>query len=209
MTRVGDPAQTVEGVSEETKAGLFGIVFDRAGRRWLYYSTATDNRIVRFDGATPTVVVSGMRRAQIHDGGRLAVGPDGAIYAGTGDAAQPNLAQDDGSLNGKILRIDPDVGAAEVFSKGRRNVQGLCFDPGGRFLATEHGPDRGDEINEVHRGDNGGWPQTTGNGIKNYTPTIAPAGCAVYNSDLIPGWKGSMLFVTLKGRDLRRLTVLG
>jgi aldose sugar dehydrogenase len=206
VTRLGDPAQRVEGVAEQTEAGLFGITFDRAGRRWLYYSTATDNRIVRYDGATPTVVVSGLRRAQIHDGGRLALGPDGAIYAGTGDAAQPDLAQNDQSLNGKVLRIDPDTGNAEVFSTGHRNVQGLCFDAAGRFLSTEHGPDRGDEVNDLHRGDNGGWPQVTGNGIKNWTPTIAPAGCAVYNADLIPAWKGSMLFVTLKEQDLRRLT---
>jgi glucose/arabinose dehydrogenase len=206
VTRLGDPPQAVEGVAEQTEAGLFGITFDRAGRRWLYYSTATDNRIVRYDGATARVMVSGLRRAQIHDGGRLALGPDGAIYAGTGDAAQQDLAQNDQSLNGKILRIDPDTGDTEVFSKGHRNVQGLCFDANGRFLSTEHGPDRGDEINDLHRGDNGGWPQVTGNGIKNWTPTIAPAGCAVYNADLIPGWKGSMLFVTLKDQDLRRLT---
>jgi glucose/arabinose dehydrogenase len=206
VTRVGDPPQTVPGVAEQTEAGLFGITFDRAGRRWLYYSTANDNRIVRYDGANPTVIVSGLQRGQIHDGGRLALGPDGAIYAGTGDASQSALAQDDNSFNGKILRIDPDSGATEVFSTGHRNVQGLCFAPGGRFLSTEHGPDRGDEVNDLHRGDNGGWPQVTGNGIKNWTPTIAPAGCTIYNADLIPGWKGSMLFVTLKGQDLRRLT---
>ncbi|HZI39938.1 MAG TPA: PQQ-dependent sugar dehydrogenase, partial [Acidimicrobiia bacterium] len=72
-----------------------------------------------------------------------------------------------------------------------------------------HGPERGDEVNELRQGYNGGWPGTTGNGIKNWTPTIAPAGCAVYDADLIPGWKGSMLFVTLKDKDLRRLTFNG
>jgi aldose sugar dehydrogenase len=150
--------------------------------------------------------VSGLRKAQIHDGGRLAVGPDGAIYVGTGDAAQPDLAQDDDSLNGKVLRIDVATGKPSIFTKGHRNVQGLCFAASGRFLSTEHGPDRGDEINDLKQGYNGGWPGTTGNGIKNWTPTIAPAGCAVYEADLIPGWKGSLLFVTLKGKDLRRLT---
>ncbi|HEX6379918.1 MAG TPA: PQQ-dependent sugar dehydrogenase, partial [Acidimicrobiia bacterium] len=156
--------------------------------------------------APPTVVVSGLKKAQIHDGGRLALGPDGALYIGTGDAAQPDLAQDDQSLNGKVLRVDTTTGKASVFSKGHRNVQGLCFAASGRFLSTEHGPERGDEVNDLHQGDNGGWPGTTGNGIKNWTPTIAPAGCAVYDADLIPGWKGSMLFVTLKDKDLRRLT---
>jgi glucose/arabinose dehydrogenase len=208
VRRLGDEPETVDGVVEQGESGLHGIAFDNVGRRYLYFTAADDNRVVRFDapGAPPTVLVSGIRKAQIHDGGRMALGPDGALYIGTGDAAQPNLAQDDGSLNGKVLRLDTTTGKAAVFSKGHRNVQGLCFAPGGRFLATEHGPERGDEVNELRQGFNGGWPGTTGNGIKNWTPTIAPAGCAVYDADLIPGWKGSMLFVTLKDKDLRRLT---
>jgi glucose/arabinose dehydrogenase len=208
VRRLGDQPETVDGVVEQGESGLHGIAFDREWRRYLYFTAADDNRVVRFDtpGAPPTVLVSGIRKAQIHDGGRMALGPDGALYIGTGDAAQQNLAQDDGSLNGKVLRLDTTTGQAAVFSKGHRNVQGLCFAPGGRFLATEHGPERGDEVNELREGYNGGWPGTTGNGIKNWTPTIAPAGCAVYDADLIPGWKGSMLFVTLKDKDLRRLT---
>jgi glucose/arabinose dehydrogenase len=209
VRRFGDAPETIAGVVEAGESGLMGIAFDRDGRRYLWYTTATDNRLVRYDnpGAAPTVLVSGLKRAEIHDGGRLALAPDGrAIYVGTGDAAEPDLAQDDGSLNGKVLRIDIGAGQVAVFSKGHRNVQGLCFAPSGRFLSTEHGPDKGDEINDLHQGDNGGWPGTTGNGIKNWTPTIAPAGCAVYNADLIPAWKGSMLFVTLKEQDLRRLT---
>jgi glucose/arabinose dehydrogenase len=208
VRRQGDEPQTVDGVVEQGESGLHGVAFDRVGRRYLYFTAASDNRVVRYDapGAPPTVLVSGIRKAQIHDGGRMALGPDGALYIGTGDASEKELAQDDKSLNGKVLRLDTSTGQAAVFSTGHRNVQGLCFAPGGRFLSTEHGPERGDEINDLHQGDNGGWPGTTGNGIKNYTPTIAPAGCAVYDADLIPGWKGSMLFVTLKEQDLRRLT---
>ena len=208
VRRQGDEPQTVDGVVEQGESGLHGVAFDGVGRRYLYFTAADDNRIVRYDapGAPPVVLVSGIRKAQIHDGGRMVLGPDGALYIGTGDAAQQNLAQNDASLNGKVLRLDTSTGQTAVFSKGHRNVQGLCFAPNGRFLSTEHGPERGDEINDLHQGDNGGWPGTTGNGIKNYTPTIAPAGCAVYDADLIPGWKGSMLFVTLKEQDLRRLT---
>ena len=208
VRRQGDEPQAVDGVVEQGESGLHGVAFDGVGRRYLYFTAASDNRVVRYDapGAPPTVLVSGIRKAQIHDGGRMALGPDGAVYIGTGDASEKDLAQDDRSLNGKVLRLDTNTGQAAVFSKGHRNVQGLCFAPGGRFLSTEHGPERGDEINDLHQGDNGGWPGTTGNGIQNYTPTIAPAGCAVYDADLIPGWKGSMLFVTLKEQDLRRLT---
>jgi glucose/arabinose dehydrogenase len=208
VRRLGDQPETVDGVVEQGESGLMGIAFDRTGRRYLWYTTATDNRLVRYDapGAPPAVVVSGVKKAQIHDGGRLALGPDGALYVGTGDAAEPELSQDDKSLNGKVLRVDTTTGQAAIFSKGHRNVQGLCFAPGGRFLATEHGPSGNDEVNELRQGFNGGWPGTAGNGLKNWSPSIAPAGCAVYDADLIPGWKGSMLFVTLRGEDLRRLT---
>jgi aldose sugar dehydrogenase len=208
VRRQGDSPETIDGVVEDGESGLMGIAFDRDGRRYLWYTTATDNRLVRYDapGAPGKVLVSGLKKAQIHDGGRLAIGPDGALYVGTGDAAERDLAQDDRSLNGKVLRVDTTSGQASIFSKGHRNVQGLCFSASGRFLSTEHGPDRGDEINDLRQGYNGGWPGTSGNGIKNWTPTIAPAGCAVYEADLIPGWKGSLLFVTLKDQDLRRLT---
>lgn len=208
VRRLGDQPENVEGVVEQGESGLHGIAFDRDGRRYLYFTAADDNRVIRQDkpGASPTVLVSGIRKAQIHDGGRMALGPDGALYIGTGDAAETDLAQDDASLNGKVLRLDTATGQAAIFSKGHRNVQGLCFAGSGRFLSTEHGPERGDEVNDLRQGFNGGWPATTGNGIKNWTPTIAPAGCAVYDADLIPGWKGSMLFVTLKDKDLRRLT---
>jgi glucose/arabinose dehydrogenase len=208
VRRLGDAPQNVDGVVEEGESGLHGIAFDRAGRRYLYFTSASDNRVVRYDAPAgpPTVLVSGIRKARIHDGGRLALGPDGALYISTGDATETSLSQDDGSLNGKVLRLDTTTGKPAVFSKGHRNVQGLCFAPGGRFLSTEHGPSGNDEVNELRQGFNGGWPGTSGNGIKNYSPSIAPAGCAVYDADLIPGWKGSMLFVTLRGEDLRRLT---
>src|SRR5687767_9875448 len=162
VRRLGDAPETVAGVVETGESGLMGIAFDRLGRRYLWYTTATDNRLVRYDapGAAPTVLVSGVKRAQIHDGGRLALGPDGALYVGTGDASERDLAQDDRSLNGKVLRVDTTTGQAAVFSKGHRNVQGLCFAASGRFLATEHGPERGDEVNDLKRGENYGWPGT-------------------------------------------------
>jgi glucose/arabinose dehydrogenase len=152
------------------------------------------------------VLVSGIARASIHDGGRLRFGPDGTLYASTGDAGQTGLAPDPNSLNGKVLRVNTNQGGANVFSRGHRNPEGLCFAPDGRFLSTEHGPTGNDEVNVLSEGFNGGWPGTAGNGIRNYTPSVAPAGCAVYNADLIPQWRGSMLFGTLRGEGLRRLT---
>ena len=207
LTRLGGETRTIEGVVENGEAGLMGLEFDEQGRAYVMYTAADENRVVRLEeDGRQTVLVGGIAAGSIHDGGRLRFGPNRMLYASTGDAGDGDLAQDDRSLNGKILEIDPDSGDVRVFSSGHRNAQGLCFEPGGRFFSTEHGPDVGDEINLLTAGSNGGWPQTTGNGIRNYTPTIAPAGCTVYSADLIPQWRGSLLFVTLKDESLRRLT---
>lgn len=207
LRRLDGPSVEIDGVVEDGEAGLMGLEFDDEGRTYLMYTAADENRIVRLEeDGSQTVLVEGVAKASNHDGGRLRFGPDGTLYASTGDAGNPDLAQEDGSLNGKILAIDPASGDVRIFSKGRRNAQGLCFDPNGRFFSTEHGPDEGDEVNILTEGSNGGWPEAVGNGIQNYTPTIAPAGCAFYSDDLIPQWRGSLLFVTLKDASLRRLS---
>ncbi|HVL93741.1 MAG TPA: PQQ-dependent sugar dehydrogenase [Acidimicrobiales bacterium] len=207
LTRLGEQPRTVAGVAESGEAGLMGLEIDGRGRVFVMYTGGSDNRVVeiRPDGSQ-RVLVSGIAKAAIHDGGRIRFGPDGALYASTGDAGDTDLSQQRDSLNGKVLRIDPDSGGHRVYSLGHRNIQGLCVAPGGRFLATEHGPAQGDEVNQITDGFNGGWPDRVGNGLRNYTPTIAPCGCAVYGADLIGAWKGSMLFVTLKDADLHRLT---
>ena len=208
LTRLGDAPRTIAGVQESGEAGLMGLEIDRQDRVYLMYTASDGNRIVRLNAdGSQTVLIRGIRAASIHDGGRLRFGPDGMLYATTGDAGDGDLARpNSGTLNGRILRIDPNTGRYSVFSTGHRNPQGLCFAPDGRLFSTEHGPDRGDEINIITQGSDGGWPDTTGNGIHNYTPTIAPAGCTFYTGDLIPQWKGSLLFVTLKDNSLRRLT---
>jgi glucose/arabinose dehydrogenase len=207
LTRLGGETRTIAGVVESGEAGLMGLEFDERGRAYVMYTAADENRVVRLEqNGSQTVLVDGIAASSIHDGGRLRFGPNGLLYASTGDAGDGELAQDESSPNGKILEIDPATRDVRVFSSGHRNAQGLCFEPDGRFLSTEHGPDRGDEINVLTEDGNGGWPETTGNGIHNYTPTIAPGGCVVYSADLIPHWRGSLLFVTLKDESLRRLS---
>lgn len=207
LTRLNGQSREIAGVTPVGEGGLMGVEIDRQGRMFLMYTSAQDNKIVRLEpDGSQKVLVSGIARAAIHDGGRLRFGPDGTLYASTGDAGQPNLAPNPSSLNGKVLRVDPDNGGATVFSQGHRNPEGLCFAPGGRFLSTEHGPTGNDEVNVLSQGFDGGWPGTAGNGIRNYSPAVAPAGCVVYSADLIPQWKGSMLFGTLRGEGLRRIT---
>jgi glucose/arabinose dehydrogenase len=106
----------------------------------------------------------------IHNGGRLLFGPDGMLYAGTGDASTSGRASDRASLGGKVLRMTPEgrpptdkpVPGSLVFSTGHRNVQGLAFDPQDRLYATEFGQDAFDEVNLLQPGSDYGWPRVEG-----------------------------------------------
>ena len=204
------------------EGGLLGLAVSPSyatdGLVYAYVTTATDNRVVRFRlGEEPAAVLTGIPRGTIHNGGRLAFGPDGSLYAGTGDTGDRSLAQDASSLGGKVLRMTADgrpvAGASSlVFSTGHRNVQGLAFDAAGRLWATEFGQDTFDEVNQVRAGDNGGWPQVEGAGtgggrfasplVTWRTDQASPSGVAVAGDALYVGaLRGERLWrVPLDGR---------
>lgn len=144
----------IPGVVAGGEAGLLGLAVSPRYRldRWVYvcFTTASDIRITRFRLNAPQsqqVIISGIARASFHDGGRIAFGPDGLLYAGIGDAGVPATAQNLASRNGKILRIRPNGAipadnpfpGSPVYSYGHRNVQGLAWDTRGRLFATEFG----------------------------------------------------------------------
>lgn len=178
-----------------SEGGLLGLALtEDESVLFAYYSTTDDNRIVQmsFDGTragTPSPILTGIPRGQHHNGGRLAIGPDGLLYATTGESGRPDLAQDKRSLGGKILRLTPAGGAAPgnpfdspVWTWGHRNVEGIAFDARGRLWATEFGDQRYDELNLIQRGHNYGWPQTEGRtdeaGITGPKVTWTPDDCS-------------------------------
>ncbi|MFE7192374.1 PQQ-dependent sugar dehydrogenase [Kitasatospora sp. NPDC057541] len=177
-------AGTVPGVTAGGEGGLLGLAlspgFASDHRVYAFYSTASDNRIARLDYdparpagsqlGEPVALLTGIPHGGRHNGGRIAFGPDGLLYAGTGDASEPPLAQDRDSLGGKVLRLSPDGAPAPgnpfpgspVWSLGHRNVQGLAWDPQGRLWASEFGQDTWDELNLITPGGNYGWPTVEG-----------------------------------------------
>jgi glucose/arabinose dehydrogenase len=168
--------QRIEEAEPAGEGGLLGVAVSPgyATDRWVYvyYTTSRDNRIARFRlGERPEPILTGIPRAGNHNGGRIAFGPDGLLYAGTGDAARGDSAQDRDDLGGKILRMTPTGEPAPgnpfdslVYSYGHRNVQGLAWDEDGQLYATEFGQHAYDELNRIEAGANYGWPEAEGPG---------------------------------------------
>jgi glucose/arabinose dehydrogenase len=225
-----EPVATVD-VSAQGEGGLLGLALDPefASNRlvYLYFTTAAAMKLERWryaDGrmTREATLVSDIRAGPIHDSGRIAFGPDGRLYVATGDAGDGALAQDDGSLNGKFLRLseaqyrgDREV-RPEVFSEGHRNPQGFNWQ-GDRLISTEHGPSGSDgpqgydEINWVRVGRNYGWPQAFGSDhgpferpLRVYREAIAPSGATFVEAEG-SAWTGDYLFATLRGEALHRL----
>lgn len=217
----------VPDVAVSSEGGLLGIVAspDFAADRTVYASVSgvDQNRIVALTIAEDYgslevghVLLDGIQTADRHHGGRLAFGPDGHLWIGTGDAFEPENAAVDDSLNGKILRIavdgtipDDNPGDSPVYSSGHRNVQGIAFGPDGTAYASELGHRTWDEINVLQAGADYGWPETEGVDGSTGEPPIA----TIHPDDLSPSGvayaAGSLWIGALGGQRLWQLPVDG
>ena len=218
---------TLDDTEPQGEAGLLGVAvspdFEQDRLLFFYLTTGSDNRIVSatYTGGTlgePEPILTGIPNGFIHDGGRLAFGPDGFLYASTGETGDQDLAQDLDSLGGKILRItttgEPAPGNpfddSPVWSYGHRNVQGLAFDDQGRLWASEFGAQDFDELNLIEPGNNYGWPIVEGNGDRRgltdpqvvwSTDVASPSGLAFLD--------GHAWLAALRGQRLWRIDVSG
>lgn len=161
-------------------------------------------------------IISGIPGSLYHNGGRVKVGPDEKLYITTGDATNPDLAQDKSSLAGKILRLNQDgslpgdnpIDNSYVYSYGHRNPQGIAWDKEGQLYSSEHGDSAHDEINKITASANYGWPIIEGDQEKEgmVTPiyhsandTWAPSGIVI---------KGQTLYAaTLRGNEVRSFSL--
>ncbi|MBM7171186.1 PQQ-dependent sugar dehydrogenase [Streptomyces sp. G44] len=223
---------SVPGVSPGGEGGLMGLALSPSYASdhmvYAYFTTESDNRIARmlYDEkkpageqlGAPDMVFKGIPKGMIHNGGRIAFGPDKMLYAGAGETGETDLAQDKKSLGGKILRLTPDGEPAPgnpfpdspVHSLGHRNVQGLAWDERKRLWASEFGQDTWDELNEIKAGGNYGWPKAEGKaGEEGFRDPIAQWKTSQASPSGIAYAGGSVWMAGLRGERLWRIPVRG
>jgi len=226
------PVQVKPGVAASGESGFLGFAlspdYAQSKSAYAYHTYEADgrmwNRVVLLEERQEAWVekaelLAGIPGSRVHDGGRIAFGPDGHVYVTTGDAGEEAYAQDLGSLAGKLLRMTAVGGVPEdnpfpgsyVYSYGHRNSQGIAWAADGAMYASEHGPSGRpgghDEINAIAPGGNYGWPAVYGDETRRgmisplyhsgEPPAIAPSGVAM-TAD------GALLVATLRGEALLR-----
>ncbi len=182
-----EPITGLPAVDARGQGGLLDVVvrddFAQTRRVWWSYAepraggnaTAVATGVLSRDSSSLTGVrvifqQNPARNSTAHFGSRLVFDRDGMLFVTTGDRYQARaLAQDVGTHIGKVLRIDPEGGAAkgnpaiegglpEIWSWGHRNLQSAALAPDGKLWTVEHGARGGDELNQPQAGLNYGWP---------------------------------------------------
>lgn len=202
--------------STGSERGLLGLAFHPQyasnGRFFVYYTRQSDGAIEiaeyvvsagNSNQANPTavrtIITIPHSSFQNHNGGTIAFGPDGFLYAGTGDGGSGNdpgnNAQNINSLLGKILRIDINTpvgqnpaydipqtnpyagatpGADEIYAIGMRNPYRWSFDRGGSrtLWVGDVGQDAIEEVDNITLGGNYGWRVFEGTRCTNNDPGL-------------------------------------
>ncbi len=175
-----------------------------------------------------------------HYGGRIVFDKKGYVFLSVGERGQKEKSQDLSRIQGKVVRLHEDGriptdnpfvktsdAKPEIWSYGHRNPQGMVMNPTtGVLWEHEHGPQGGDELNIVEKGNNYGWPVITfgidydNSIISNDTakagmeqpvvywkPSIAPCGMTFINNPAFREWNGDLLVGSLKFMYLQHLTM--
>ncbi|PSP54617.1 glucose dehydrogenase [Halobacteriales archaeon QS_1_67_19] len=229
---------------EGGEGGMLGVAvhpaYPDAPFVYVYFTAETDdgreNRVVRFDvaaddpAATAETVVEGIPADAVHNGGRIAFGPENYLWITTGDAGDGDNAQDTSVLAGSVLRVDedgdpapgnPDLPGADpdprIYTYGHRNPQCITWLPDATPIITEHGTDGLDEVNLLEPGANYGWPDVRRpeeyEGSDVHPPLVsteeswAPSGGVFYTSERVSEWRNRLVFGSLFGQRVNVVTL--
>jgi len=183
------------------EGGTLGMTYaaDRQGGKlslFVFLTTLKDNRILKYDLdsdesgnwslSNKRVILKGIDRSGLsttHNGGRLAIGPDGKLWVSLGDAGMSgSTSQNWNRLAGSVLRMNLDGSVPSdnprpgkyAWAKGLRDTQGMAWDNYGNMWTTEFGQDTWDELNLMEKGKNYGWPLAEG--LYKFVDTPLPPG---------------------------------
>lgn len=213
---------TIDGVTPNGEGGLLGLAV-HDDYLYTYFTAEAENKIQRYElrgepgglALGPAEeILGGIPAGSIHNGGRIALGPDSMLYATAGDAGVPERAQDRDSLGGKILRLTPEgavpndnpFAGSYVYSYGHRNPQGIAWAADGALYESELGQNTWDELNVIEKGGNYGWPEVEGiagqkgfiDPVQQWAPAEAsPSGLAIAND--------TIYIANLRGERLREV----
>ena len=157
------------------------------------------------------------------NGGVIKFGPDEKLYVGTGSISDTSHEpQNLNSLAGKILRLEDDglipndnpFSDSPVYTYGHRNLVGFAWNASGEMYATESGPTKNDEINQIKPGLNYGWPDVQcftdnedfENPVKCFDPGIEPGGIIFYSGDKLE-LENQMVLASQKSTILFKVTI--
>lgn len=249
-TTLSDPLSGVPEVYNKDQGGLLDVAvdpnFDQNQRIYLTFAEEGENGTASTALGFGTLAGSSIENFEVifrqtpkveggrHFGNRI-IFKDGFLFLALGERGQMDPAQDLSNQMGTVIRINMDgsvpednpfvneEGAAkEIWSYGHRNIQAAAVDPNtGLIWVGEMGPQGGDELNIVERGNNYGWPEVSwgehydGTDIPDpdtrseftdvqlyWTPVISPSGMVFYTGDMFPEWKDKMLVGGLTTKEL-------
>ncbi|WP_151760400.1 PQQ-dependent sugar dehydrogenase [Acinetobacter junii] len=171
---------------------------------------------------------------QGHYAHRMLFGADGKLWVSSGERQKFDPAQDMKSNLGKILRLNEDGTpvsdnpfsqqggvTAEIWSLGHRNPLGMAFDDQKQLWVVEMGPKGGDELNQILKGANYGYPIVSNgdhySGLPipdhktrpefkapaiDWTPVISPSSMIIYTGDKFPLWQQKALIGGLSSKSI-------
>lgn len=162
------------------------------------------------------------------------------LFISIGERGATGEAQDLRLPNGKIHRlfhdgsippdnpfVDTPGALPSIWAYGNRNPQGLARNPiEGTLWSTEHGPRGGDELNQIRKGRNYGWPiithgmnydgtpvsaLTEKEGLEqpvlHWTPSIAVSPIRFHVAGAFPRWHGHLFLGSLARQQLIRMEI--
>jgi hypothetical protein len=208
QTVFADLRSVVE-VEEHSEGGLLSIAlapdFQTSGRLFAFYTgkeeSPAETHIAELVASGGTASISRDLLTiphpmhKNHYGGQLQIGPEGMLFAGTGDGGGENdveeNAQDSSSQLGKLLRIDPDaIPTAQVWSLGLRNPFRFSFDrQTGDLLIGDVGQVEREEVDyapapDLGSGANYGWNCREGFLVESVTPESGCTGAGPFTDPI-------------------------